>query len=528
MVSSKYFDRIVAAVLVLAVALTVLMMNGEALGLYRSPAEAAAPDYDTLLFDDSFVHSIDISMPDWEDFTANCTDEKYGACTVTVDGETLEHVGIRAKGNGSVFAVVMMDSSRFSFKLEFDHFLENQSYHGLDKLNLNNLVQDATYMKDALAYHLMREMDVPAPLCSYVFVTVNGEDWGLYLAVEGLEDGFMNRSFGAEHGLLYKPDSQGMNIGFFAGIIRRLPKDFTQRAEEADPEQVEAFMERFGLDELQNDVNMLNFAFLGYDAPDLRLQYSGERPKDYENIFSKANTRIGKGDMARLIASLRRLSAFEDLEHTVDTDEVIRYFAVHNFLVNSDSYTGSSVHNYYLYETDGLLSMLPWDYNLAYGTFLMDAKSAVNDPIDTPLSVSGDGSRPMFDFILRDASYTAQYHEQIRRMLGAVDMDAYLAETERMISEYVRRDPTKFVSYEEFEAGAQMLRLFCRLRRESVEGQLAGLIPADREGQAEHPELLLSPDGLVLHTLGDVTMGMGIDGWEAFTALSETADDRQE
>ena len=43
MVSSKYFDRIVAVVLVLAVALTVLMMNGEALGLYRSPAEAAAP-----------------------------------------------------------------------------------------------------------------------------------------------------------------------------------------------------------------------------------------------------------------------------------------------------------------------------------------------------------------------------------------------------------------------------------------------------------------------------------------------------
>jgi hypothetical protein len=73
-----------------------------------------------------------------------------------------------------------------------------------------------------------------------------------------------------------------------------------------------------------------------------------------------------------------------------------------------------------------------------------------------------------------------------------------------------------------------MLRLFCRLRRESVEGQLAGRIPADREGQAEHPELLLSPDGLVLHTMGDVTMGMGIDGWEAFTALSETADDRQE
>ena len=112
-------------------------------------------------------------------------------------------------------------------------------------------------------------------------------------------------------------------------------------------------------------------------------------------------------------------------------------------------------------------------------------------------------------------------------MLEAVDMDAYLAQTERMISDYVRRDPTKFVSYEEFEAGAQMLRLFCRLRRESVEGQLAGRIPFDRKGQAKHPEMLLIPDGLNLHAMGDVTMGMGIDGWEAFTALTEAADNRE-
>ena len=49
-------------------------------------------------------------------------------------------------------------------------------------------------------------------------------------------------------------------------------------------------------------------------------------------------------------------------------EEVIRYFVVHNFVCNGDSYTGTMIHNYYLYEEDGRLSMLPWDYNLAYGT----------------------------------------------------------------------------------------------------------------------------------------------------------------
>ena len=53
----------------------------------------------------------------------------------------------------------------------------------------------------------------------------------------------------------------------------------------------------------------------------------------------------------------------------VNVEEVLRYFVVHNFVVNGDSYTGSIIHNYYLYEEDGQLSMIPWDYNLAFGTF---------------------------------------------------------------------------------------------------------------------------------------------------------------
>ena len=70
-------------------------------------------------------------------------------------------------------------------------------------------------------------------------------------------------------------------------------------------------------------------------------------------------------------------------------DEVIRYFVVHNFVCNSDSYTGVMVHNYYLYEEDGQLSMIPWDYNLAFGGFesSQGATSLVNSPIDTPVSM---------------------------------------------------------------------------------------------------------------------------------------------
>ena len=67
----------------------------------------------------------------------------------------------------------------YSFKVEFDHYDGASAYHGLDKLSLNNLIQDNTLMKDFLCYQLMGAFGVAAPLCSYASVSVNGEPWGL-------------------------------------------------------------------------------------------------------------------------------------------------------------------------------------------------------------------------------------------------------------------------------------------------------------------------------------------------------------
>ena len=56
-----------------------------------------------------------------------------------------------------------------------------------------------------------RFMGVPAPLCSYTWVTVNGEDWGLFWAVEEPEEAFARRKCGNDHGKLYKPDYRALN-----------------------------------------------------------------------------------------------------------------------------------------------------------------------------------------------------------------------------------------------------------------------------------------------------------------------------
>lgn len=240
----------------------------------------------------------------------------------------------------------------------------------------------------------------------------------------------------------------------------------------------------------------------GMGADDVRLQYIDDDPESYPNIFDNAKTDISDKDSKRLISALKRLSE-GDAEASVDMEAVLRYFVVHNFVVNDDSYTGAMVHNYYLYEKDGLMSMIPWDYNLAFGAFQgSDASAAVNDPIDDALD-----DRPMQSWIFSDESYTKRYHELYAEFLGSAGIDTLIDETESLISPYVERDPTAFCTLEEFETGVQALRAFCRLRTQSVQGQLEGTIPSTTDTQSAGNAELTDTGSLNLSNMGGMNTG---------------------
>ena len=462
MSTSKHIDVICLVGACLTLLLTMAFVCGETLGLQAASVEMG---YESRLFDTSQVHTIDILMEDWDGFLETCQDKEYAQCSLVIDGETYGSAAIRAKGNNSLSSVSAYGNNRYSFKVEFDHYDSSKTYYGLDKLNLNNLIQDNTMMKDYLVYRLMGDFGVAAPLCSYVYLTVNGEDWGLYLAVEGVEEAFLRRNYGSSYGELYKPDS--MNGG--------------------------------GGGRASND--------------DVKLQYVDNDPDSYSNIFNNAKTDVSQADQERLIASLKQLSQGADLEEILDTDAVLRYFVVHNFVCNFDSYTGSMVHNYYLYEEDGVLSMIPWDYNLAFGSFQeqMSATELVNFPIDTPVSSGDLESRPMVAWIFQDESYTRLYHQYFSQFLTDFVDSGVLEEridaTAALLDPYVQLDPTKFCTYGEFQTAADTLKEFCSLRAQSVSGQLAGTIPATSEGQAADSSALIDASGLELSDLG--TFGGG-------------------
>lgn len=421
-----------------------LLTAQHARGLTQT-ASSPSVAYAQRLFDADTMHAVDIRMPEesWLSMLADA-EERYAPCTVEIDGESFANVALRIKGNSSRGLIEEYGSGRFSFKIEFDHYIAGNTYHGLDKLSLSSSFQDNSYLKDFIVYDMMAAMGVPAPLCSFVQLTVNGEPWGVYVAIEDPEEAFVRRNFGGA-GQLYQPD------------YKRL----------SDPNT------------------------------DVALIYTGEDPALYANIFDNAKFEVTGADQDRLIAALRQLGTGERLDLAVDVEEVLRYFVVQTFVINLDSYLGPTGHNYFLYERNGVISILPWDYNLAFGTYTLGTSSVpqndttgyVNFPIDTPAEGSVMLNRPLFHELMQNNTYFARYHSLYDEFLSAYfesgRFEALFDRTVQMLAPYVREDATAFCSYEDFLRGADTLRAFCLLRAESVRGQLDGSIPSTLRTQSE-------------------------------------------
>jgi len=489
MSKSKHIDKICIAVFLIIVLLTLIVVYAVKSGMISSDKDMG---YENRLFNNSTVHTIDIVMNDWDSFISNCESEEYSNCTVLIDGEKFNNVGLRAKGNTSLSNVKSMDSTRYSLKVEFDQYEEGKSYYGLDKLCLNNLIQDNTMMKDYLTYQMMADFGVDAPLCSYAYITVNGEDWGLYLAVEGVEDSFLSRNYGSDTGEIYKPDSMSFGGGKGNGKDFDM-KDFENKAGE-DTENKPEFSGPGG-DNFQNPGSPG-----GMGSDDVKLKYIDDDLDSYSKIFDSAKTEITKEDKKRLVSSLKSLSEYEDLEDTLDMDEVLRYFVIHNFVVNGDSYTGSMIHNYYLHEKDGKLGMIPWDYNLAFGTFQGgNSSESVNASIDGLVSDGDVNDRPMFGWIFSNNEYTEMYHEIyddfVSEWIENGKLNQLISDTYEMIKPYVEKDPTKFCTSEEFEKGVNAISEFITLRGDAVRRQL------------NNDDTLVATDSLNVSDMGTMDRG---------------------
>lgn len=422
--------------------------------------------YDTYkdeLFDPSYVHEIDIFIEDREEFFEKAADKDYVRADVIIDGKRISNVGIRTKGNNSLSLVEKYGLKRHSLKVEFDHYEDGKTYYGLDKVSLDSSFQDNAYMKNMVAMDMMGFLKVPTPLTSYTKVRINDEPYGLFLAIEEIEEGFAKRNFGLDFGQIYKASYRS-------------------------------------LDEANYDIKLI---------------YSGDDPKAYRNFFENAKFPTNRDDKTRLIRAIKILNKGEDLGKYIDIDQVLRCFVVLSFTANFDSYFGMTSHNYFLYEKDGRISMLPWDFNLAFATYPLASPNPTNDPklfINFPYITPNRGeimkNRPLFHVLMKDEKIFKRYKELydyfIREYFESGYFDKMIKEKSQMIAPYVKADPTAFIDYEDHKKGVKAFYSFNKLRARSIRGQLDGKIPATIRDQRKREDLLIDPGDLEIEDMGEV------------------------
>lgn len=605
MVTNRHISKIICILMGAAVLFCIL-----AQGFARQLVEAAggtgmSMEYATELFGTDRVIQVDIQMGDgeWEEMLADASQEVYYSCDVVINGQKINNVGIRPKGNTSLSAIVSdPDTDRFSLKLEFDHYVEGQTFLGLDKLILNNNYADATNMKEAMVYDMYRYLEADASLYNYARLSVNGTYWGIYLALEAVEDSFLLRNYGAEDGALYKPDSMRIGGGFdgkksgspdgrgdgsrqsgmpqppgempggMSGEVPgempgQMPDGIPEGSSGEMPEGMPSFSGEMQMEEQEgSDGNAVPsggegaapFGQMGGGFPGgkgfsggnefpegdrfsgfpafsdgtagqngqktdenrkggfsmggngANLNYIDDDLDSYSDIWEGEVTDTGKEEHRRVVTALKNVSQGTNLEEFLDIDNLLKYMAVHTFSVNMDSLSGSMAHNYYLYEYNGKLNIIPWDYNLSFGGMNMgpsgSASDMINDAIDTPFQAT-----EFFDALLEDEEYLSRYHAYLRKLtqeyvFGGGFQSAY-ERIRGQIDALVQTDPTAFYSYEEYTAAAEMLYQTILLRAESIEGQLDGTIPSTDAGQRQDSSNLIDASAIDIATMGVFNMG---------------------
>lgn len=456
---------------------------------------AESHTYAEHIFQDDTVNEINIEIDeaDWQDMLENPLEEEYHKANVTINGETVGNVAIRTKGNTSLTSVANSDSDRYSFKLDFDYYDNNGNYYGLKKLCLNNNYSDNSSMREYISYKIMGELGLDVPECAYSHITVNGEEWGLYLAVEPVDEVFLAEHFADATGDLYKPEGMG---GTGADLV-----------------------------------------------------YNGDDISAYTGLNLKTN--LNSSDGKEILALMQALEDGEGLEKVLDVEKALKYIAANVALANFDSYLGMTTHNFYLYEENGRFTIIPWDMNLAFGGFgggevdiyeptsqsmggfgggdkrkdTQDNDAVTNAAENTEAQTDantqpqppdngnqpqppdnadmqggsqssggkqpqgmpsmGSGEKPLVTTLLENETYRSMYEgylqEIAEKYFTQEYMTALVTKIHDLIAPYVQNDPTAFCTYEEFEQACSTdptdqysLVYYAVNMAESIENQLSG------------------------------------------------------
>ncbi len=301
----------------------------------------------------------------------------YVPATVKFNNLTWWQVGVRYKGQSTLFLPKQNGKHKYPFHIKFDEFEDtypeilDQRFYGFKEVLVSNNWFDSSFIRDKVCADIFRDGGTPVARGSFWRMYVDTGSgpvyWGLYTMFEDPSDLLLEEQFTNPDGNLYKSDGQGGDFRTFTTTA------FTKKTNE--------------------------------DAAD----YS-----DIQAMITALNA--SRTDAAAWRAGL---------EATFDARAFIRWLAANTAVINFDTY-GWVTKNYYLYQDlddGGRLKWIPWDFNLS-----MMKTVNFGFPMTIPiasLSLSEVTTQwPLIRFLMDDPEYNTLYHQEM-----AVAIDGCFNET---------------------------------------------------------------------------------------------------
>lgn len=291
-----------------------------------SEASSAADTAEAVFLSEDTIHEISVEF-DQDDYDAAIAayqadqSKEWITATVTIDGTEYTDVGMRLKGNSSLFGlggdnrggaggnVDASSPETLPWLIRLDKYVDGQNHDGIYDLVVRSN-NSTTALNEAVALDLLELAGLASQDSAYASFSVSGSDPVLRLVVQNPDDVWMAAHFSSD-GTLYKAEATG---------------DYS---------------------------------------------YRGDDPDSYDEVF---DIEAGDGDLSPLIEFLDFINNSDDetfyaeLEQWLDTDSFATYLAVQDLIANSDDIDGRGNNSYlYLDPETGRFTVVPWDHNLAFG-----------------------------------------------------------------------------------------------------------------------------------------------------------------
>ena len=386
---------------VLAVAVVALVPAGR----------AAAQDP---IYNQSVLHETRIVMDpgDWSALRQNFRTNQYYAANISIDGEVVLQVGIRSRGKGS------RSGEKPGLKVDMNRYVSGQEFHGRKSVIVDNLTQDATFLREPLSFAVFEAMGIAAPQIAHTRLTINDEYWGLYTLVEDVTKPFLEARLGDKEGNLFSYEWT-------------FPYDFS---------------------------------------------YRGGDSSRYVPVPFEPETNQDSLDAAGLVAFIRTVNEAPDATFVaavspfLDVTRFLTHIAVENAVAENDGIVGfEGMNNFFLYQYAGQnrFVFIPWDKD----TTFVSAEFPILNRVESNVLVRR---------LLADPAQMAVYRDAVKRAAAVAVNPAFLLPRIEAMYSLIRtsalEDRHKPSTNEEFELGVEGLKALIAAREQNIVAQSGSAI----------------------------------------------------